>query len=201
MEKPPDISHDLKLEVESRIRSQSPNLAPLTALGPPLQQTSPPKQSGCLRTRRTGLSTVMEVAKPCDSSGRDSLHPPSDRFSPVRRLAEVTAPYNNNRNNSISSGDASPSSTDVKMLQEPIRRSFVSAEKFTDNFFALEFWTTFRPKTADKYVSDDFGLIVLIYATKRPLKEIIIRVSLSIFSFVRKFRPKPFHKIGPRRRS
>ena len=116
MEKPPDINPELSEEFESRVRSQSPNFVQLTPLP---QMTSPPKQSGCLRTRRTGLSTVMEVGKLGETPS--SLHPPSDRYSPVRRLAE-SVPLFNHRNNSISSSDASPSSTDVRLLQEEVMR-------------------------------------------------------------------------------
>ena len=165
MEKPPDINPELVQEVETRIRSQSPNQLLLMATGPPQQMpvTSPPKQIGCLRTRRTGLSTVMEVGKLGDISGRDSLHPPSDRYSPVRRLTEGFPAYSSsNRNNSISSNDASPSSTDVRMLQEEVMRlqdetqsSAGSIESASSGYMSPQFYL--RPPSPGEHYSTGGG--------------------------------------------
>lgn len=163
MEKPPDINPELVQEVEARIRSQSPNLLQMpgaaTVLPPQQHLTTSPKQTGCLRTRRTGLSTVMEVGKLGDSSGRDSLHP-SDRYSPVRRLAEGFPPYNN-RNNSLSSGDASPSATDVRLLQEEVMRlqdetqsSGGSVESASSGYMSPQFYLR-PPSPGENFVTGD----------------------------------------------
>jgi hypothetical protein len=162
MEKPPDINPELVQEVETRIRSQSPNLIQVPPAGPLQQMPSPPKQSGCLRTRRTGLSTVMEVGKLGDAPGRDSLHPPSDRYSPVRRLTEAFPSYNN-RNNSISSTDASPSSTDVRMLQEEVMRlqdetqsSGGSVESASSGYMSPHFYLR-PPSPGEHFVAGDMN--------------------------------------------
>ena len=161
MEKPPDINPELIHEVETRIRSQSPNLVQLTPVGALPQMTSPPKQTGCLRTRRTGLSTVMEVGKHGDGAGRDTLHP-SDRISPVRRLAENFPAYNN-RNNSISSSEASPSYTDVRLLQEEVVRlqeetqsSGGSVESASSGYMSPHFYLR-PPSPGENFITGDMN--------------------------------------------
>lgn len=95
---------------------------------------------GSLRQRRTGLSTVMEVGKPPTVGGgglsssssssykeSHSLHLPTERYSPVRRLSEGSPSFLQYRSpltqqSSLpSSSDPSPSS-DVRALQEECRR-------------------------------------------------------------------------------
>ena len=136
MEKPPEISPQLIHEVEARMSCQSPHSLRPSPSGPEVQGPSPtpscpaaispltsPSKPG-LRQRRTGLSTVMEVGKKVTNS----LHLPTERFSPVRRLSDGSPMFSQYRiplmqqNSAPSSNEVSPSSTDVRALQEEVLR-------------------------------------------------------------------------------
>jgi hypothetical protein len=55
---------------------------------------------------------------------------------------------------------------------------------------------TYHPKTADKCVSDNFGLNYwFLWHKKTMLQTNILR--LAVLISIRKFRPEPFYKIDP----
>jgi hypothetical protein len=150
MEKPPTINPELVEEVETRIRTQSP-VNP-THGNPHLSSHMVPKQ----KSSQTSLTPVLEVGKLLELQARDSLHPPSDRYSPVRRSNEAAQ-----RHGSASS-ELSPPFAEGKFLQDDIllphmdetQSSGGSLESGSSGYMSSQFHLR-PPSPCDQTLCDD----------------------------------------------
>jgi hypothetical protein len=132
---PPEISPDLQREVETRMGGALRLMPPPAGSRSPSISPSPSPGGGTsLRQRRSGLSTVPEKVGGASSSSmyKDSLHLPTERYSPVRRLsdpptssAQIASQHRSHQSSLPVSSNPSPS--DVRALQEEYTRLHLEA--------------------------------------------------------------------------
>jgi len=137
---PPEISPDLQREAENRMGGGGLRLLPPPQGGrsPSVSPSTSPVGTS-LRQRRSGLSTVHEKGANIVIGGggefKNSLHLPTDRYSPVRRLSDPpggsggsqNAPHHHRSHQSSLPVSCDPSPSDVRALQEEYSRLHMEA--------------------------------------------------------------------------